>query len=308
MSADPVFDLEGWRQARGAVVEGWLKAWASELTARVPAPLAEAMAYALLAGGKRLRPLLVVAAAEACGEDPEGEASGVVRDAACAVEIIHTYSLIHDDLPAIDDDDLRRGRPTCHKVHGEAMAILAGDGLLTDAFGLLAGRAGSDPAEGAIRLRLLARLAAAAGSGGMVGGQALDVARSAVGAGADPVEQVHRLKTGALFAFACAAGAEAAHAPAGDVTRLATFGETVGLAFQIADDLLDETGDAATLGKAVNKDRGRDTATVPRAIGVAAAETRAEALLTEALASIADLGEAAEPLRALARRLVFRRA
>ena len=263
----------------------------------VPERLAEAMRYSLLAGGKRLRPALALAAAEAAGVT---ERPAPLLDFCCALEMVHTYSLIHDDLPAMDDDEMRRGRPTNHRVFGEAMAILAGDALLTDAFGLLS--RGDEP----VRLALVRRLAQAAGSEGMVGGQVRDVTREAAGGDLEAVERVHLGKTAALFRCATAGGAEAVGAPPEVVERLDRYGRAIGLAFQIADDLLDEVGDAAVLGKAAGKDRARGTATVPQAIGVTAARGRARALAQEALEELEALGEGAQPLRVLARRVVER--
>lgn len=293
-------NLDGWMDARVREVEGWLKAWHGALEA--PAPLKEAMGYSLFAGGKRLRPVLALAAAEACGVTGR---PAPLKALCCALEMVHTYSLIHDDLPILDDDDLRRGRPTNHKVYGDALALLAGDALLTEAFHVL----GEGPADEArARAALVARLGRAAGAWGMVGGQVMDVRRTAVGAGLAAVEEVHRRKTGALIAVACAGGATAAGAEPEAVDALQRFGEAAGLAFQVADDILDETGDAATLGKAVHKDAERDTATVPRAVGLDAARARARALADEASEALAPFGEAAAPLAALARRMVEREA
>ena len=270
--------------------------------ANSPAPrLAEAMRYAVLGGGKRLRPFLILEGARLCGV-PDARA---LRTAA-AVEFVHCYSLVHDDLPAMDDDDLRRGRPTVHKAFDEATAILAGAALLTFAFEVLA-----DPAthpDGAVRAALVAGLARAAGGGGMCAGQALDLAaEQAETLPEAALERLARLKTGALIAFSAQAGAilaadEAARA------ALAAYGEDVGLAFQIADDLLDVTGDAADVGKGVGKDaaRGKQTLVGHRGIGRARAEA---AGLAESAARRLDLfGEKAEQLRRVAHFTVSRRA
>ncbi len=291
------FQLAPWLDARAREVERWLAARLEALDA--PPRLREAMAYSLLAGGKRLRPAVALAAAEAVGVRARPAA---LEDLCCALEMVHTYSLIHDDLPAMDDDDLRRGRPTSHKVFGEAMAILAGDALLTDAFACLA--RGEEP----VRLRLVRRLAGAAGSAGMVGGQVRDVTREAVGAGLEAVERVHLGKTAALFCCAAAGGAEAVGAAPEAVAQLERYGRAVGLAFQIADDILDEVGEAAALGKTTGKDRARDTATVPRAIGLDAARDRARALVDEALTAVSGFGAAAAPRLARARRVIDRQA
>ena len=297
-------NLDTWLAARKETVDGWLHAWHAALEG--PAPLTEAMGYSLFAGGKRLRPILALAAAEACGV---AGAPAPLVDLCRALELVHTYSLIHDDLPALDDDDLRRGRPTCHKVHGEAMAVLAGDALLTEAFRCLAGPAEASADETRIRLALLRRLAGAIGAGtaAMVGGQVLDITRVAVGQGLEAVEAVHRGKTGALITCAVAGGAEAVGAGVAEVARLEAYGAAAGLAFQVVDDVLDETADAEALGKAAGKDAERNTATVPRAIGLEAARARAAELTDAALAAVTGLGDAAEPLRALARRMEQRR-
>ncbi|MDF1565406.1 MAG: polyprenyl synthetase family protein [Deltaproteobacteria bacterium] len=291
--------FEQWMEEARAEVEAWLSGWGE--AAPGPERLREAMFYSVAAGGKRLRPLLALAAAEAVGST---ERSELLQDYCVALELVHTYSLVHDDLPAMDDDDLRRGRPTNHKVFGEAVAILAGDGLLTEAFALLGSEAQRE------RAALVGLLAACAGSGGMVGGQVLDIERGALGAGLDAVEEVHRMKTAALIRAACVGGALAAGAGDEALEALSTFGEAIGLAFQVADDLLDAEGEAESMGKAVGKDAERGTATVPGAIGVEAARERAGALLALAREALAELdAEAGDPSRldALAGLLVERR-
>lgn len=287
---------EAWIDDWRGRAEGWL----TEAIARTEGPetLIGAMGYTLLAGGKRLRPLLVVAGAQAVGARGD---EGPVRDYAVALEMIHTYSLVHDDLPAMDDDDLRRGRPTLHKVHDEATAILAGDGLLTEAFHLLLG--GDEP----VRLALGRRLARAAGTAGMVGGQVMDLSREAVGGDLASVEAVHAAKTGALIEAAVAGGAAAGGGSADEVEALAAWGRAIGLAFQVVDDLLDEEGDVERLGKAVGKDQARNTATVPSVLGVGGARARAQALVDEAEACLADFGESAAVLRYLGAQVVERR-
>jgi geranylgeranyl diphosphate synthase type II len=261
-----------------------------------PAALKEAMAYSLLAPGKRLRPLLVLLACEAAGG---GDV--VALPAAAAAEMVHTYSLIHDDLPAMDDDDLRRGRPTCHKQFGEALAILAGDALLTLAFQVLA--EGYPPATAAGCCRELAR---AAGAAGMVGGQVEDLAWEHRPSGALPdLERVHSLKTGALFRACLRLGAYAAQGErAGGPDRavldsLDAFGRAFGLAFQITDDLLDVEGDAAQAGKRVGKDAGRGKLTYPGLLGVAESRRRAGAVCRRAAEALAPLGSAGARLSAL---------
>jgi geranylgeranyl diphosphate synthase type II len=256
-------------------------------------PIHEAMRYSLSAGGKRLRPALCFASAEAVG--------GTVEDArapAAALELIHTYSLIHDDLPCMDDDDLRRGRPTSHKVYGEAMAVLAGDGLLTRAFGLLAEGEGAPPDRQAEMVRILAR---AAGSQGMVGGQALDLAAE----GSEDVDlptlqYIHTHKTGALFRAACSLGGVAGGGDPEGVAALGRFGEKIGLAFQIVDDILDETGKVEDLGKNAGRDRALGKATYPRLLGLAESRRRVDELGAEARAQAGAFGEAGRHLAVLA--------
>ena len=261
-----------------------------------PPRLAEAMGYSLLAPAKRLRPLLVLMSAEACG----GELSGAMP-AACAVEMIHTYSLVHDDLPAMDDDDLRRGRPTNHKVFGEGLAILAGDALLTMAFEILAREI--QPPE--VAARCVAVLAKAAGATALVGGQTDDLAG---GASHDlaGLESVHRRKTGALFLACLHLGALTAGAEDQQLAMLEQYGTRMGLAFQITDDLLDVEGDEAALGKRVGKDAGRGKLTFPGLLGIDESRRRAEVLIDEACAALEPLGLAAGGLTALARYVLER--
>lgn len=267
-----------------------------------PTRLHEAMRYSVLAGGKRIRPALVYATAAAVGL-----AEGRVTGAACALEMIHVYSLIHDDLPAMDDDDLRRGRATCHKAFDEATAILAGDALQVLAFEVLA----CDeelPAEPAIRLRLIELLAKASGTFGMAGGQALDLAAEGQTLDVPAITDIHARKTGALMS-ACVmmAAACSADLSAVDHAALARYASCVGLAFQIQDDLLDIEGDAALLGKATGADSVHGKPTYPTVAGMAASHAKVRALLADALRAIESFGPRAELLRALANWLVLRR-
>src|SRR5579864_2568506 len=230
-----------------------------ELAPGIPPRLQEAMAYSLQAGGKRLRPILVLLSCEACGGTVEA-----ALPAACAVEMVHTYSLIHDDLPAMDNDDLRRGRPTNHIVFGEALAILAGDGLLTLAFEVLA----RDVVPAETAAACCADLARAAGMAGMVGGQVADLeAEGRTVASLEELEGIHRRKTGALLASGLTMGARIARAGNDDLHRLSSFGRCLGLAFQITDDLLDVCGSVQTLGKAVQKDASHGKLTYPSLLG-----------------------------------------
>lgn len=267
----------------------------------VPEGLLSAMEYSLLAGGKRLRPCLCLTFAELFGAD-----RARVMPFAAGFEIIHTYSLIHDDLPAMDDDDLRRGRPSNHKVYGEAGAILAGDGLLTEAFGCMSRAWPAIPAERV--LPALGEAARAAGAAGMVGGQVLDMEYTAR-AGLTLAELAHMqaLKTGALITASCLCGAILAGADEAGVARAREYGEAVGAAFQIVDDILDEVGDAATLGKPVGSDKEQGKNTYPSLVGLDESRRLAEARVDAALAAIADYaGPAAEFLRDLARYIVVR--
>ena len=263
-----------------------------ELEPECPAQLREAMQYSLLAGGKRLRPVLVLLACEACG----GEISDALP-AACAIEMVHTYSLIHDDLPAMDNDDLRRGRPTNHKVFGDAMAILAGDALLTLAFEILA----RDIQPPAVAAACCADLASAAGAAGMVGGQVADIQAEKIPVGTlEALEGIHRRKTGRLLCSALTLGARIAQAEESTLHSLREYGESLGLAFQIIDDLLDVRGNEATVGKGVNKDAAHGKLTYPKLLGEEASLERARELVEHACRSIAPLGAEGQRLKTLA--------
>jgi geranylgeranyl diphosphate synthase type II len=265
-----------------------------------PTSLTDAMRYSLLAPGKRLRPLLVLLAAEAVAGD-----DSAALPAACAVEMIHTYSLIHDDLPAMDDDDLRRGQPACHKKFGEALAILAGDALLTLAFGVLAERY---PA--AVAAACCKELASGAGAGGMVGGQVDDLAWERGGGRLQDLEYLHTRKTGALFRACLRIGAHVAQADREVdfqlLKNLDAFGRAFGLAFQITDDLLDIEGQEAQTGKKVQKDAGRGKLTYPGFLGIAESRRRVDFLVREAELSIESLGPRGQRLTELARSIAVR--
>jgi len=259
--------------------------------------LISAMRYAALGPGKRLRPFLVVESAKLFDVPPERALT-----VGAALECIHCYSLVHDDLPAMDDDDLRRGRPTLHRAFNEATAILAGDALLTFAFEIL-GRPDSHP-DPAIRLQLIGALSHAAGKDGMVGGQMLDLeAEAGRSLGMEDVLRLQAMKTGALFRFACMAGAILSRA---DPAPLENYGRAIGLAFQIADDLLDVESSAAVLGKATQKDGARGKATFVDLLGLDGARRRAGELVIEADAALAPYGSRADMLRAAARFIVGR--
>jgi len=261
-----------------------------------PTRLREAIRYALLAPGKRLRPQLVLLATEACGGSTD-----VALPAAVAVEMIHAYSLVHDDLPAMDDDDLRRGRPTCHKQFDEATAILVGDALLARAFEVLAeGVTSGDRAA-----RCVAELAQAAGATALVGGQADDLASQFFEPASNTdaihrLELIHRRKTGALFRVSLRLGAIVAGAGPEQLVALDTYGQNLGLAFQVVDDLLDATGNESAVGKRLKKDNERGKTTYPAVMGIAASRQRAEDLIDQACQSLDVFGDRADALRKLA--------
>jgi geranylgeranyl diphosphate synthase, type II len=270
-----------------------------------PATIHRAARYSLFAGGKRIRPLLVLAAGEAVGG-----ATAELLPLACAVEMIHTYSLIHDDLPAMDNDDLRRGKPTSHKVFGEAIAILAGDALLTRAFHVL-----TEVAPGASddvlrrRLRATALLGEAAGTSGLIGGQVADLeAEGRDDVGMADLERLHRAKTGALLAACVVGGGLLGGASEDDLGRLRQYGDAIGLAFQVVDDVLDATEGADQLGKTAGKDAAAGKATYVRLLGLDGARETAGRLLGEARTAIAPLGERGALLEALATLIVERHA
>lgn len=264
-----------------------------------PQSLHKAMHYSLFAGGKRLRPALVLASAEAVGSDP-----GTALNIACAFECIHTYSLIHDDLPAIDNDDLRRGRPTCHKVFGEAGAILAGDALLTAAFEIAAGTPSED--KGAV-IKAIAELAKAAGSTGMIGGQAVDIESEGNEVPFPVLEYIHIHKTGELILAAVRCGAIIGGATDEELSALTRYGQAAGLAFQIADDILDVEGVSSEMGKATGGDEKKGKATYPSVIGMEESKKRASELAGMAEEALSGFDGKADPLRAIARYIVSRR-
>jgi geranylgeranyl diphosphate synthase type II len=260
-----------------------------------PPRVHEAMHYSLFAGGKRLRPILTLAATEAVG--------GRIDDAlplACAVELIHTYSLIHDDLPAMDNDDLRRGKPTSHRVFGEALAILAGDALLTEAFHLMTRPDLMPKVPSRRRLRAICEIARAAGSLGMIGGQTMDMICEGKKVKPHLLEYIHTHKTGALITAAVTAGAILGGASAQQYRALHGYGEKTGLAFQVVDDLLDLHGEPRKLGKAARKDQSRGKATYPSLYGIPESRRQAEALVKEGVASLRALDRRAAPLREIA--------
>jgi geranylgeranyl diphosphate synthase, type II len=268
---------------------------------RVPVSIHRAMRHSVFAGGKRLRPILCMEAARMVGNG--GVCPAGVEELGSAIEMIHTYSLIHDDLPALDNDDLRRGKPTCHVVYGEALAILAGDALQTLAYSVLGNL--RCPPEGAIRIVRL--VAEATGTvDGMIGGQVLDLEGEYSKPSEASVLAIHRAKTGALIRVSIVSGGVYAGASEQQITALTAFGTKAGLAFQIIDDVLDMTGDAASLGKTAGKDTASNKATWPAVRGIPSSIADAQRLIDEAFAELTMFGERAEPLKAVARYLVER--
>ena len=291
------FDLSRWSNERLTLVEEALSRW---VAADAPAGLGEAMRYAVLDGGKRLRPMLVLAA----NESVAGNAQAAMR-AACAVELIHAYSLVHDDMPCMDNDVLRRGKPTVHVKFGQAQALLAGDALQALAFELLApDDAGIAPAVQAALCRLLAQ---AAGGQGMAGGQAIDRASVGRALTEDELRHMHRLKTGALLQASVMMGAVCGAPDARARRALSDYGAALGLAFQVVDDILDVTADSQTLGKTAGKDAEQDKPTYVSLLGLERSREHARELLAQALAALDDSGLAdVRALRALARMVVER--
>jgi geranylgeranyl diphosphate synthase type II len=265
--------------------------------ADAPPLLLEAMEYSLMAGGKRLRPVLVLESAIACGREVNQSALA----AAAAIELIHTFSLVHDDLPAMDNDDLRRGRPTNHKVYGEAMAILAGDGMISLAFELIA-----TDAEPKVVPRLIAELAHATGPQGMIGGQVLDMDGEQKPLSFEQLQQLHRMKTGALLRSSCRLGALSTNASEAQLSSMTEFGRYLGLAFQIVDDLLDVTATPEQMGKATGKDAAKGKNTYPALLGIEETRSQAHVQLESALRALEVFGPSADGLRALAKFVVER--
>ncbi len=296
-----MLDLKKYFERRRRQVDRALDRWVAG-EEEFPSQVHKAMRYSLFAGGKRLRPILALAAAEAVG----GKTTEALP-VACALELIHTYSLIHDDLPAMDDDDLRRGRPTSHKVFGEAAAILAGDALLTEAFRLLARPDLMKNVSSRRRLRAIHTLALNSGSQGMVGGQAMDMASAGGKISPDVLEYIHSHKTGALIGAAVAVGAVIGGGSPREVRALEEYGRKAGLAFQIMDDLLDVQGEETRMGKAVGKDQAKGKATYPALFGVEDSRRKAEGLVREAVTRLDSFDGRANPLREIARYILQRR-
>jgi len=295
-------DLKAYLKEQCASVDAALERFLPRET-ELPHSVHKAMRYSVFAGGKRVRPILLLAACQAVGGD-----AGRAIPAACAMEMIHTYSLIHDDLPAMDDDDFRRGNPTSHKVFGEAIAILAGDALLTEAFKLASDRrftAGCDPSA---LLAVIHEIATCAGSYGMVGGQVIDMeSEGRQDIDLATVQYIHTHKTGALIKASVVAGALLGGASGEQLAAITRYGEAAGLAFQIADDVLDIEGTTEEIGKDAGSDQARGKATYPAVMGLTAAKEEAQSMMNEALAALEIFGAEADPLREIARYIVQRK-
>jgi geranylgeranyl diphosphate synthase, type II len=272
------------------------------ITSERPDRLLEAMTYSLMAGGKRFRSVLCVAAAEAVGGDLED-----VLPAACALEMVHTYSLIHDDLPAMDDDDLRRGQATCHKAFDEATAILAGDALLTLAFQTLSSVAAGRDQQAVKWLRAIQLISHAAGYCGMIQGQMLDIASEGSQLKLNELKTMHRLKTGALIEVSSQCGAELVDANSSQIQLLESYAQYIGLAFQVTDDILNVEGNPAVMGKAVGTDKLRQKSTYPSLLGLEESKTFARKLIDNALQALGSFDQKAEPLRAIAQYIIDRK-
>ena len=287
----------------------YLKSWVSEvdnalddflpIPGEAPGAIHEAMRHSVFAGGKRLRPILCITAAEACGGDGK-----LAMAAACAVELMHTYSLVHDDLPCMDDDDLRRGRPTCHKVYGEGMAVLCGDALLTEAFALLV-KASPTPRYSVGDM--VAELAAAGGSRKLIGGQVLDLEGEGKQLDKKQLIAIHEAKTAALLIASLRLGGMAANATAEQMEALVAYGYSLGLAFQVIDDILDVTQTSKDLGKTAGKDQAVNKSTYPSVWGLEESKLEAERLTHEALGSLAIFGDSGGRLREIAEWMLFRK-
>jgi geranylgeranyl pyrophosphate synthase len=309
--------LDEYLSARRGEVEQGLERWLSP-SPDCPPVVREAMRYSLLAGGKRLRPILTLASAEAVATARGGSSEAarcLALPAACAIEMIHTYSLIHDDLPAMDDDVLRRGRPTLHVVYGEGLAILAGDGLQAEAFALLTREPSTDDsAINARKLKVIERIATAAGPVGMVGGQAIDLAAVSPGPGrpaaaldAAALEQMHARKTGAIIRASAVAGATMAGAPEDEIGAIDEYAREIGLAFQIVDDILDVEGASAALGKTAGKDAAAGKPTYPALFGIDRSRELADACLARAHHALASAHLSNSRLGAIAEWVVRRK-
>jgi len=295
-----MFDLKKYIQKKSRLVNDTLEQMVQN--SQADETINKAMKYSLMAGGKRIRPALCLAAGEAVGGNSQD-----ALVAACAMEMIHTYSLIHDDLPAMDDDELRRGKPTCHVAFGEATAILAGDALLTMAFEILASVPFENGDQAAKWLQVIRIIAIAAGSRGMIQGQMLDIAAEGRRLSVRDLESMHRLKTGALIEASLQCGALLAEADQAQLELLKSYARNIGLAFQVADDILNVEGNPALMGKAVGTDRLNQKNTYPSLLGLDASRQFAQKLIRQALQALEAFDNKAEPLRALATYIIERK-
>ena len=295
------FDLEAYLQERRRLVDAALDGFLPSEDTRPPS-VHRAMRYSVLAGGKRLRPILVIAGAEVVGASPSA-----VMPTACAMELIHTYSLIHDDLPAMDDDDYRRGRLTNHKVFGDAIAILAGDALLTYAFQLVAQNAAVPGVDPKVVCDVVAEIAEAAGTVGMVGGQVVDIESEGKTITAEELEYIHVHKTAALLRASLSVGARLGGADAAALAAVADAGQSLGLAFQIVDDILDVEGSLETLGKTAGSDERKQKVTYPALHGIEASRREARRLIERTKSRLSVFGARSAPLCALADFVVERK-
>jgi len=301
MPAEAVFDFKAYLGEKRAMVDAGLEACFPEPRG-FTFDLITAMRYSLFAGGKRLRPILCIAGAEAVG----GVGSDVLP-VACALEMIHTYSLIHDDLPMMDDDDLRRGKPTNHKVFGEPIALLAGDGLLTEAFSFMTSQALSERVPPQTLLQAIRLIAWAAGHEGMVGGQAVDIQWEGKAADLEVVRFMHTHKTGAMITASVSSGAILAGANEFQLKAITSYGEKIGLAFQISDDILDIEGDSETMGKRVGADEEKGKMTYPAVLGLDPSKSIQGELVQGAIDELREFDRRAEPLRRIARYIIERK-
>jgi geranylgeranyl diphosphate synthase type II len=300
-------DLRRYLEEKKGIVDSALEKWFpppedSQKDMKFLCSLHLAIRHSLFAGGKRIRPILCLAAYEVAGGKGEG-----VLPVACAIEMIHTYSLIHDDLPSLDNDDYRRGKPTCHKVFGEAMAILAGDALLTEAFNIMTGRSpGEDRGDAWALIDVVNRVAQAAGINGMVGGQVVDIESEGKEVDLPTIQFMHTHKTGAMLLVSVQAGARLGGATEEGFTALTRYGERIGLAFQIADDILDIEGKVEILGKTPGSDRSKKKATYPSVVGLEEARRRAVELVERGVEALSLFGAEADPLREIGRFIATR--
>ena len=301
MANESMFNLKAYLSDKRAAVDGALAAWFPRAEGPV-SDLISAMRYSLFAGGKRLRPILCIAGCEAVGGSQED-----VIHVACSLELIHTYSLIHDDLPVMDNDDFRRGKPTNHKVFGDAMALLAGDGLLTEAFRMMTSNEISQRVSPAVLVQAVRLISLAAGYEGMVGGQVVDIQSEGKKPDLETVKYMHARKTGALITASVTAGAILGEAGEDAIGRIRSYGQKAGLAFQIADDILDIEGDSEILGKQTGADENKGKMTYPAVLGIDESKKIQSDLIQGAIRDLSDFGNKAEPLRQIARYIIERK-